>query len=258
MNKQRQALIRDIYTEINRGTIVKDEKLFTERELCEYFHVNRSLLREALVALETLGVIDIRERQGTFLENKPTKMLSDSLDFMNEYSPTLLHDQSIEARMIIEPKTARMAAQNCTPQQADILRSEIQFLYDLYDNEKMDIQEKATLAYRHNIIIHNTITEIAGNTVLANIYRYLGDLSRNIFSSLGRSPSGFQPYALWPDILIEEHKNIVDAIVRHDCDGAEKAMYDHLQNSKIRNSRTMPGQSLTDDSEPTFRMPVEL
>ena len=36
-----------------------------------------------------------------------------------------------------------------------------------------------------------------------------------------------RPYALWPAILIEEHKSIVDAIVRHDCDGAEKAMYDH-------------------------------
>lgn len=94
--------------------------------------------------------------------------------------------------------------------------------------------------------------------MLTNIYRYLGDLSRNIFSALGRSSSGFQPYALWPDILIEEHKNIVDAIVRHDCDGAEKAMYNHLQNSKNRNSRTMPGQSLTNDSEPVFRMLVEL
>lgn len=156
MNEQWQVLIQDIYTENNRSTIVKDEKLFTERELCEYFHVNRSLLREALVALETLGVIDIRERRGSFLENEPTKMLSDSLDFMNEYSLTLLHDQSIEARMIIEPKSARMATQNCTPQQSDILWNEMQFLHDLYDNEKMDIQEKATLAYRHNIIIYYT------------------------------------------------------------------------------------------------------
>ena len=99
-------MIKELYGAIERGDIVRGQQLLTEGELCEQFNVRRSLLREALVALETLGVIDIRERQGMFLMNRPTKMLSDSLDFLSDYSPSLLHDKSIETRMIIEPKAA--------------------------------------------------------------------------------------------------------------------------------------------------------
>ena len=66
MNQQRQALIKDLYESIENRSIIRGQQLLTERELCDIFHVKRSLLREALVALEALGVIDIRERQGMF------------------------------------------------------------------------------------------------------------------------------------------------------------------------------------------------
>lgn len=239
MNQQRQSLIKELYGAIENGDVVRGQQLLTERELCELFHVKRSLLREALVALETLGVIDIRERQGMFLMNRPTKMLSDSLDFLSDYSPSLLHDKSIETRMIIEPKAAGMAAENCTPSHEAILRDEISFMENLYSREDADREAKATLAYKHNIIIHNTIVEMASNIILSNIYKYLSDLSRNVFAALGQDPVSFQPYALWPDTLIAEHNAIVQAIIVHDKPAAEQAMYNHLQNSQQRNSTIM-------------------
>lgn len=243
MNQQRQSLIKELYESIENRSIVRGQQLLTERELCDRFHVKRSLLREALVALEALGVIDIRERQGMFLMNRPTKMLSDSLDFLSDYSPSLLHDKSIEARMIIEPKAAGMAAENCTQTHDRILRSEIALLSELYSTNTADVYAKAALAYKHNIIIHNTIVEMSNNIVLTNIYKYLSDLSRNIFAVLGQDPVGFQPYALWPDVLIREHEAIVQAIVAHDKAGAEQAMYDHLQFSQRRNNAIMAQKS---------------
>ena len=239
MNQQRQALIKELYGAIERGDIVRGQQLLTERELCEQFNVKRSLLREALVALETLGVIDIRERQGMFLMNRPTKMLSDSLDFLSDYSPSLLHDKSIETRMIIEPKAAGMAAENCTPAHEVILRNELSFMENLYEREDTGREAKATRAYKHNIIIHNTIVEMANNVILTNIYKYLSDLSRNVFDVLGEDPVGFQPYALWPDVLIAEHRAIIQAIIAHNRPAAERAMYDHLRNSQQRNSTIM-------------------
>lgn len=146
MNQQRQALIKELYGAIERGEIVRGQQLLTERELCERFNVKRSLLREALVALETLVVIDIRERQGMFLMNRPTKMLSDSLDFLSDYSPSLLHDKSIETRMIIEPKAAGMAAENCTPAHEVVLRNELSFMENIYDREDTGREAKATRA----------------------------------------------------------------------------------------------------------------
>ena len=244
MTRQRQELIKNLYTAITEGTIIREERqLFTERELCELFQVKRSLLREALVALETLGIIDIQERQGMFLSNKPTKMLSESLGFLSEFSPILLHDESIEARLVIEPHLASLAAKNGRDRQKALLENEILFIENLYRREDIDLEEKASQAYQHNIILHSTIAEMADNTVMTYIYQYLADLSRNVHSALGRGPYGFQPYALWPDILLTEHRRIVEAILTQDGKTAAEAMYTHLLNSQQRNQAVMSQQN---------------
>ena len=244
MTRQRQDLIKDLYTAITEGTIIREERqLFTERELCELFKVKRSLLREALVALETLGIIDIQERQGMFLANKPNKMLSESLSFLSEYSPILLHDESIEARLMIEPHMASLAAKNGRPRQKTLLENELLFVENLYRQKDIGIENKASQAYQHNIILHSTIAEMTDNTVMTYIYRYLADLSRNVHSALGRGPYGFQPYALWPDILLAEHRRIVEAILAQDEMRAAEAMYVHLKNSQQRNQAVMAQQS---------------
>ena len=80
---------------------------------------------------------------------------------------------------------------------------------------------------------------MANNVILTNIYKYLSDLSRNVFDVLGEDPVGFQPYALWPDVLIAEHRAIIQANIAHNRPAAERAMYDHLRNSQQRNSTIM-------------------
>lgn len=191
MTRQRQELIKNLYTAITEGTIIREERqLFTERELCELFQVKRSLLREALVALETLGIIDIQERQGMFLSNKPTKMLSESLGFLSEFSPILLHDESIEARLVIEPHLASLAAKNGRDRQKALLENEILFIENLYRREDIDLEEKASQAYQHNIILHSTIAEMADNTVMTYIYQYLAE-------SVPQCTLGVRAWSLW-------------------------------------------------------------
>ena len=239
MNQQKQNLIIKINEDILNGSIVRNNQLFSERELCEVYHLKRTQIREALIALETLGIIEIVERQGMFVTNNHKQGLTDGLSSLKAYSPLMLHDQSIEARLIIEPQCAAIAARKCTEKDRDILMSEINIMKSLYQDETKDINEQAEMCYRHNIIMHNTIVNMANNVVLTNIYSYLADLSRNVFSVLGQNPDGFRPYAIWPDELIAEHEKIVQAIVAGDDKGASKAMYTHLCNSQQRNSAMM-------------------
>ncbi len=244
MNKTRKELIKEIYAAIDSKEIVNGDQLSSERELCEHFQVKRGALREALVALEALGVIDIRERQGIFLENRTRKHLVDGLDVLNEYSPIYLHNKAMEARLLIEPYAAKLAAERCTPHQSDIILQEIQIAREIAANYELEIEERAALSYTHNTILHNTIVQMADNMVLANIYRYVSNLSRDVFSILGKKPSGFQPYAIWPEQLLEEHNRIVVAITANDPLEAEKAMIDHLHNSQRRNETRLPKESL--------------
>lgn len=237
MNKQRQDLIKAIYTSLRNGEIVRDDQIFSERELCEIFGVKRSILRDALISLETLGIIDIRERQGMFLGKGAVKSLADGLDFITGFSPVVIHNKSMEARLMIEPKAAGLAASYHTEKHCVILREEMAFLEKL--NQSPDAESKAALSYQHNIIIHNTIIEAADNLVLAEIFKYLSTLTRNVFSMLGNSSLNFHPYALWPDILLNEHMDIINAIIDGDSSGAEAKMKLHLENSLKRNKEIM-------------------
>lgn len=239
MNQQLQSLIHDIYDAIQDGSIVKEQQLLTERELCEVFHVKRGVLQKALVALETLGIIDIQERQGIFVVDASNNLLSDDLPFLLRHSPMFIHDQALETRLILEPEAARIAAKNCTEKWAAALEHETQFMEELLANDTMDTDSKAEICYQHNIILHNMIIEMTGNVIMTNIHAYVSNLSRNVLSILGRTPNGFRPYALWPDVLMPEHKAITQAIVEQDPDRAEQAMRTHLINSQRRNSATV-------------------
>jgi len=240
MNQQLQTLIEEIYNAIKDGSIVNNGKLFSERELCEVFHVKRGVLQKALISLETLGIIDIHDRQGTFVvDNSSKKLLSDNLPFLSLHSPTLTYSQAMEARLVLEPKIAALAASMCTPLWAQALKDEVTYMENLNSNTTIDAKDKAEQAYHHNMIMHTMIAEITGNQILVNLYQYLSDVSHNIFAILGRSPAGFQPYALWPDLLIPEHKRIAEAIISGNPEEAELAMHTHLMNSLERNNSTI-------------------
>jgi len=239
MNQQLQNLIKDVYDGIKDGRIVRNGQLFTERELCEVFGVKRGVIQKALVALETLGLIEIRERQGILVKDDAGALLSDAMPFLQSHSPLAIHNQAFEARMILEPQAAYLAAQKCTPEKAMLLESEMTFLDELQADQTKDPNEKAELLYQHNVIFHNMLVEMTENAVMAELYRYISTLSRDIFSLLGRLPSGFRPYALWPELLIREHKAIGAAVTANRPQEARDAMYQHLVNSQARNSATI-------------------
>ncbi len=237
MNRQRTELIKEIYDSLKKGEIVRDDQIFSERELCEKFNVKRSVLREALISLETLGIIEIRERQGMFVGEGTSKGLDSGLDFLSGYSPMIIHNQSMEVRLMVEPKAAGLAALHRTERHCTALREELDFVDQLQSRE--DSEAKYSLDYQHNIIIHNIIVDAADNMVLTEIYKYLSTLSRNVFSVLGNGALNFHPYALWPDTLHSEHREIIQAILDQDSVKAEEQMRIHLENSLERNKGMM-------------------
>ena len=78
MNSTRKELIQRLTALISKGDIVTGGKLPSERELASILNTSRPLLREALISLEALGYVDIRDRQGIFLtgENPGEALLS--------------------------------------------------------------------------------------------------------------------------------------------------------------------------------------
>jgi GntR family transcriptional repressor for pyruvate dehydrogenase complex len=236
LNQQRQELIQKIYFSLKKGEILRGDQLFTERELIEQFNVKRGLLREALIALDTLGVIEIRERQGMFLNRQGIPSIANGLESLSAYSPIDIIKQTFEVRLMIETQAASLAAERRNEHSCALIQAEIDFYKKLLTT---DHPSKASLGFQHNKILHNIIIDAAGNQVLQETLHGVLSLNHNAFAVLGSSNLNFQPYALWFDALASEHIKIADAIIKKDKAQAFQAMETHLKKSIERNKKTL-------------------
>jgi GntR family transcriptional repressor for pyruvate dehydrogenase complex len=236
LNQQRQELIQKIYFSLKKGEILRGDQLFTERELIDYFDVKRGLLREALISLDTLGVIEIRERQGMFLSRQGIPSVASGLESLSSYSPIDIINQTFEVRLMIETQAAALAAERRNEHACSLIQTEMVFYEKLRES---DHPSRAALGFQHNKILHNIIIDAAGNQVLQETLRGILSLNHNAFAVLGSSSLNFQPYALWFDTLAQEHIEIADAIIKKDKERAFRAMETHLLHSSERNKKTL-------------------
>lgn len=240
MNNQRKQLIKIIYEALKNGEISRGNQLLTERELADRFNVKRSTLREALIALETMGIIDIRERQGIFVGEGSLESMTQGLELLSSSSPVDIISQVFEVRTMFETSAAELAAKRRTERDISLMKGELDFFKYLIETNH---PEKSFLGYKHNAILHNLIIAAADNTVLQRIYEGISRLSQNAFTAM-RTDLNFNPYSRWSEILLKEHTDLVEAIIEGDPIKARAMISLHLENSRIRNQEAIRNAQL--------------
>ena len=108
-----QEIIAQFVEMIRLDQIKTGEKLPAERILAEMFHVSRPSVREALRAMETIGLIEIRAGGGAYVTDL------NLAPFINTFAPLFLKREGFELelldlREILEEKSAALAADNCS------------------------------------------------------------------------------------------------------------------------------------------------
>jgi GntR family transcriptional repressor for pyruvate dehydrogenase complex len=113
-----QTVARQVLDMIRRGAFSAGDRLPTEKELCERLAVGRSTVREALQILATLNVVQPMPGQGTFVKAPTTAdvLRADLIGFLIGRPDAL---ELLEAREMIEPMVARLAALRGTPADFD-------------------------------------------------------------------------------------------------------------------------------------------
>lgn len=200
------------------GSIKPGEKLPAERQLSESIGVPRSSLREALKALTVLGLLEVRQGDGTYLKKADSHLLPQIIEW-----GLLLGEQTtidlMEARQKIEIIIAGMAAERATPEDILILESVI---------------ERMKLA-RHNIndfieadiAFHLTLSKMARNSVFKNIISSIQSLLRAWIKSVLESAGDVS-------FSVDEHIPIFEAIKNNDSKQAAKAMEQHMISASNR------------------------
>ena len=188
---------------VEDGRFPPGSRLPAERALAAQLGVGRPSLREAIKALSSLQVLESRRGAGTFVKSR--EALAPPSDF------GVL--DLLEVRKIIEPRAAWLAATRASERHL----LEIETTRQQLEQHGQDWLPTAKLDYA----LHFAIIRGAQNPVLHHIYRHF---MSNIFAN--RSLTGRSTLHL--ERMNQDHRAIVEAILKRQADAAEKAMTEHL------------------------------
>ncbi len=110
-------IARQIADAVQNETFKVGDKLPPERALAEELNVSRASVREALSALEILGIVESRSGNGTFIRRPPTEWTYLGTIFEDFVAHEDSPHEVLDARRILEPAVAQLAAERATDEQ---------------------------------------------------------------------------------------------------------------------------------------------
>lgn len=213
-----QTVARQLQKMIRSGELPISERLPSQRVLSEQLGVSRPSLREALMTLETLGLIRTYPGRGTFVADPKDRPTSDGNQW--RYSDDYDMADVFEVRLLLEKQLARHAAETATLGDISVLNTA---------TDKMEAAwERGDLIANVNedLLFHQHIAGKSRNSLLMQTY---WSLSAMLIESQ-RRPIPFTAIDRMAE-SIAEHRAIISALHGRDADAAEAAMIAHIRNT---------------------------
>jgi GntR family transcriptional regulator, transcriptional repressor for pyruvate dehydrogenase complex len=206
-------ICRKMVGQLIRGSWGEGEKIPSERELCQKLGVGRASLREALKALEIMGMIETRLGDGTYV-CKRSEFFSRPLLWAIASSSEADARELVEARTLIEVELAGLAAEHANAENV----KEIGKYIDLMESAKKKPEEFV----QADVNFHLAIGRAASNSILMNALH----LIRNL---LQQWILGAVVVKGVPEKACAQHKRVLLAIRKGDGSSARKEMRSHLR-----------------------------
>ena len=206
-----RKIARQLSDLIAAGEFLPGQRLPAERELAKQFGVSRPPVREALIALEVEGKVEVRVGAGVFVSKPgPTAVVSGNDEGEGPF-------ELIRARRLVEGETAACAAREATDAEIADIRESVQ--------ELRRVERGARSTDPADRAFHLAIARATHNGPLLAVVAMLWDQGRGtVWKQMERH---FQTPALRAATL-HDHEAVLAAIEAHDAPLARKAMRHHL------------------------------
>lgn len=185
-------------------------KLPNEFELAERTGVGRGTIREAVKILVSRNILEIRRGAGTYVSDRQG-IVEDPLGLAFIKDKKNLAMDLLNVRLMLEPEIARMAAEHATEEQKDALVRQCDKVEEIICQGKNHMEE--------DVRLHEMIAACSGNRVMEKLVPVINS-SIAVFVDVTNGRLRQE--------TIETHREIVEAIVAGDGDGARCAMNMHL------------------------------
>jgi DNA-binding FadR family transcriptional regulator len=204
--------IADQLTElILAGEFKPGDRLPSERDLSQQLGVSRASVREALIAMEIDGLIDVRVGLGVFVCATPFARRQDRT--LSDPGPF----EVLEARQLIEGETAGLAAKNASTADLAAIRATISMMSDEVRGTGAGLDADA--------LFHLRIAEASGNGALVHMVKQLWNFR---YSAMFRKLDEHFDTPARHAAAIQEHLVLVEAIEHRDASKARGAIQAHL------------------------------
>ena len=204
-----QRVAHRLFQELANGKYAVGDRLPAERELAVEHDVSRPAVREAMIALEVQGLIDVRVGSGAYVRRLP------GIDDRPGFNVTAF--ELTEARLLFEGESAALAATNITDAELDELETLVRHISD--ENQRRSVTENADRDF------HMLIARATRNLAIVNAIEELWRL-RSTSPECALLHAKARAANVRP--VVEEHSAIVEALRTRDPAKARAAMRAHL------------------------------
>ncbi len=210
-----EQVIEQIKNMIVDGILKKGDKLPSERELVEHLQVSRTSIREALRALQIIGIVECRQGEGNYIKQSFENSLFEPLSIMfmlQKSNP----EEIIELRKIIEVETAAIAAERITDEELENIKNLINELIvckDEKDSVKIDRK------------FHYEIAQASKNFLILNMLNAMSSLMDSFIEDARKKILIDEKNI---EILVKQHEDIYEALKKRSPMEAAEAMKNHL------------------------------
>jgi GntR family transcriptional regulator, transcriptional repressor for pyruvate dehydrogenase complex len=211
------AAFDQLISHVVNGNWKAGDRIPPERDLCQQLGIARTSLREALKAMELVGMVDSRVGDGTFVCPR-SEFLSRPLLWAFTGTDDTEFQEIMEARIIIEENLAGLAAQRANEREVKLIGEAVQLMQDSIARGEPILE--ADMAF------HLAIAHASHNHVLAKAVQLLRNLMRQwLFYKV-----------LIPDVaprILKRHLAVYRAIAQHKPVAARREMRLHLDEAMV-------------------------
>lgn len=202
-------LARLLTAELAAGRFAVGARLPAERELAATYNVSRPTVREAMIALEVQGLVEVKVGSGAYVRRLPGG--GDPPGF------NITAFELTEARLLFEGEAAALAAAQVTDQEIIEIERLVEAI--VHENQRADGAEKADRAF------HLAIARATRNDAIYNAIEHLWDLRASspeaaLLHEKART-ANIKP-------VVDEHTAVLNALRARDPSAARAAMRAHL------------------------------
>lgn len=212
--------------EIRSGRLAMEMKLPTEAALANQFSVSRTVVREAVSRLKSLGLLDSRQGSGIFVKSAGFAPLNFDVKYAASKQAVV---QMVEVRRALEAEVAGMAASRRTQSDIRNIRKSIAALEQSVQAGGDGVDE--------DVKFHRAIADAARNPFLIGTLEYLGQFMRGVTRVTRANEATRTDFARQ---VQEEHGMIFRAIEAGDASAARKAAARHMDNAIKRIEKADP------------------